>query len=315
MGDAAEDEDEASVFSFALNPVKAMGGDIINCKSKDGQKLWEQATALLSDEGFDCMPEDLFVFLKMLEERAYIYDWDHPDTGIIVIPLDLDDIANGGSINIINEYGNIPIETIQDYKESYIGEESRQAQNMLAMHPCIMNSLSKAGKVKVIINRDEYMVDGFRSGNLLLKVEIRESYLDTNATTSTIRTRLSSLDMYMGTIGSDISKFNAYVKLRLETLKARGEKSNDILNNLFKGYKTCTDQIFVAYIQRKKEEYNYGANITPNKIMLLAENKHKVLVKESNRWNAPSVQEEKILTLQAQLEELQGKYKKSQRAA
>ena len=73
---------------------------------------------LVSDEGFDCVPEDLFVFLKMLEERAYMHDWDHPDTGIIAIPLDLDDIADGGSINIINEYGNIPIETIRLYEES-----------------------------------------------------------------------------------------------------------------------------------------------------------------------------------------------------
>ena len=189
----ADQDDNDSVFSFALNPAKAMGGDIINYKTKEGKKLWDTATASLSDEGFDCVPEDLFVFLKTLEERAYMHDWDHGDTGIVDIPLDLDDLAGGGSVNIINGYGNIPIETVRAYEESYITEESRQAQNTLAMYQCIMNSLSKSGKAKVIINRDEYMVDWYRSGNLLLKVVIRESYLDTNATTSTIRTRLSKV--------------------------------------------------------------------------------------------------------------------------
>ena len=87
MADAQDDE---SVFSFALNPMKAMGGDIINYKSKEGKKLWEEATKPLSDEGFDCVPEDLFVFLKTLEERAFMQDWEHNQTGIIQIPLQID---------------------------------------------------------------------------------------------------------------------------------------------------------------------------------------------------------------------------------
>ena len=48
----ADQDDNDSVFSFALNPAKAMGGDIINYKTKEGKKLWDTATASLSDEGF-----------------------------------------------------------------------------------------------------------------------------------------------------------------------------------------------------------------------------------------------------------------------
>jgi hypothetical protein len=116
-----------------------------------------------------------------------------------------------------------------------------------------MNSISKEGKNKMLIWRQQYTVDDFSSGNLLLKIIIRESHLDTNATTSSIRTKMSNLDSYSMTIGSDITKFNGYVRLFIDSLAARGETSNDLLTNLFKGYEAATDKTFVDYIGRKKE--------------------------------------------------------------
>jgi hypothetical protein len=38
----------------------------------------------------------------------------------------------------------------------------------------------------------------------------------------------------------------------------RGETSNDLLANLFKGYGAAMDKIFVDYISRKKERYEEG---------------------------------------------------------
>ncbi len=76
-----------------------------------------------------------------------------------------------------------------------------------------------------MIWKDDYTIDEYKSGNLLLKVIIRESHIDTNATTSNIRTKLSSLDTYIHTIGQDITKFNGYVKLLIDSLQARGLKT------------------------------------------------------------------------------------------
>ena len=52
--------------------------------------------------------------------------------------------------------------------------------------------------------KKQFMIGKYASGNLLLKVLVRESHLDTNATTSCIRTQLSSLDKDMMTISNDI---------------------------------------------------------------------------------------------------------------
>ena len=101
---------------------------------------------------------------------------------------------------------------------------------------CLMNSLTQAGKDKVRLWSNQFILNGRESGIVLLKVIIRESHLDTNATMNSIRTQLSSLDEYITTIGCDIIKFNEQVKRLLEQLTARGRETQDLLINLFKAY-------------------------------------------------------------------------------
>jgi hypothetical protein len=99
-----------------------------------------------------------------------------------------------------------------------------------------MNYISKKGKNKILIWKKQYKIGTHSSGNLLLKIIVQESHLDTNATTASIRTKLSSLDKYILTIGCDITRFNGYVQLLIDSLAVRGETTQDLLMNLFKGY-------------------------------------------------------------------------------
>ena len=65
--------------------------------------------------------------------------------------------------------------------------------------------------------------------------------------------QLSSLNTYINTIGCDITKFNVYVQNLLEGLAFRGETTNDLLSNLFKGYQAAFDHTFVKYINPNKK--------------------------------------------------------------
>jgi len=42
----------------------------------------------------------------------------------------------------------------------------------------------------------------------------------------------------------DVTQLHNFVKTQLDALQARGETSNDIMVNLFKGYKAITDSQF-----------------------------------------------------------------------
>ena len=83
------------------------------------------------------------------------------------------------------------------------------------------------------------------------------------------------MDTYIKTVDSDIEKFNNYVKSLLRDLEARGETTQDLLSNLFKGYKAASDEKFVKYIQSKEDDYDDGdATITATHLMEIALNKY-----------------------------------------
>jgi hypothetical protein len=166
-----------------------------------------------------------------------------------------------------------------------------------------MASLSSEAKKKVMIWADQYQINiedsKYSSGVALLKVIIRESHLDTNATTNQIRTKLSTLDMYITTVNSDIGKFNQYVKLLVQSLTARNQSTSDLLINLFKGYSTVSNEVFRAWLSRKQDDHEEGEEITPDELMQAAKNKYDAMV-EKGTWNAPTA-EEKIVALEAKL--------------
>jgi hypothetical protein len=129
---------------------------------------------------------------------------------------------------------------------------------------------------------------------LILKVIIRESHIDSNATTAMIHTELSSLDTYIVAIASDITKFNQYVKLPVQLLYTRGETTTDLLTNLFKGYAAASDQVFRSYIERKLKTWEESGRdndtMSADALMALANKKFKIM-KNKGTWNAPSANE------------------------
>ena len=120
------------------------------------------------------------------------------------------------------------------------------------LYHCLVGSLSKVGRTKVMVWEEQYKIKVKPSGNLLLKIIIRESHLDSNATTTSIRNQFSSLDQVITTIVCDITKFNAHVQMLLEGLALRGETTHDLLSNLFKGSAAASDTMFTSYIKRKQ---------------------------------------------------------------
>ena len=130
----------------------------------------------------------------------------------------------------------------------------------------------------MIIWKKDYWIGDKPSGNLLLKVMTRESYLDTNATTSGIRRKLTNLHNYLPTMGHDISLLKMYVKKQVYSLRSRGEQTRDLLLNLFKTYVISSDKAFVRYIEKKLEAWEDGMLlVSPDQLMLWARQKFDLL--------------------------------------
>ena len=79
-------------------------------------------------------------------------------------------------------------------------------------------------------------------GELLLKLMMHRSVIDTRATSTYLRENLTNLDTHMSTVNLYIENFNQYVKLNVDGLKARGERTDDLMINLLRAYHVALDR-------------------------------------------------------------------------
>ena len=135
-------------MNFSLTPATAIGG-IIDYSISSGRKMYAAATAKLEEDPFDCVAEDLYSFLKALKDRAREFGWDTHGVGILSIP---DDPLNPTEFkSLIDQHGEIELETIRAFEESYIDEPVRAAQDAAQLYRCLMASISKEGKCKILV--------------------------------------------------------------------------------------------------------------------------------------------------------------------
>lgn len=284
---------------FALSPALVNNVALIDYSTTQGAKLYKSAIETLRSEKFDLDTKSLKAFLGSLKDRSRAMGWQV----ILEIPADAAQDVNVGLRSLLTQYGQISLDQIRAHAEIYINARSRAAQESMLLYECLMNSLSKAGINKVSVWENDYTVNGLPSGPMLLKVILRESHIDTRATVRHIRAKLSKMSSYLPTINNDIPAFNRYVMDLMDDLHARGETTEDLLANLFEAYKSVNDKDFVAFIKRKEEDFDMGADIDTHQLMHLAQNKYKVLVDEK-KWTAPSKEEEKIIALEAKISKL-----------
>ena len=144
----------AEEVNFALYPGQAVQG-IIDYSTSEGIDFYYHATSKISNELFDATPEGLFGFIKDMEHRAHEFGWTTEYSGIFWIP---------------SNYGEIKIEDLRRWEQSYLNEKVREAQDSVQAFHALRNSLSKRALNKLNIYEDQYVIDGVPSGPLFWKV-------------------------------------------------------------------------------------------------------------------------------------------------
>ncbi|KAI2497413.1 hypothetical protein MHU86_17071 [Fragilaria crotonensis] len=173
------------------------------------------------------------------------------------------------SKDLIESYGEISYEDVKAHALTYMNEDSREAQDSFMLYHCLMNSLTDAAQKQV-------------------------------------RTRGNVHPFMFGGKGSGPLLLKVIIMVKLH---ARGQETQDLLVNLFKGYKACKDAEFVDYIKKKEDLYEEGGEVNYQQLMDWALNKFKTR-KESEQWCQRTTEEETIIALQAQVNNLMVHQKK-----
>ena len=74
---------------------------------------------------------------------------------------------------------------------------------------------------------------------------VQKAIVDTRYTSTMFQKNLSILDAYISSINSNVNKFNEYVKLNYEGLLYQRERCNNLMANLFVGYRAYSHRKFV----------------------------------------------------------------------
>jgi hypothetical protein len=277
---------------FARTPAQAKVG-ILDYGSSEGMKIYNAAVVALSSK-YTGNAIDMHVFLKNVKKRAQSFGW----RSILEIPT-----AGGTTKDLIDLYGLIELAEVKAHAMTYENEGGRDAQNASQMYEFLYNSLTEEAKLMVLSDYVDYTIvneDGvhINNGPTFLKVIIRNTTVDTRSTVYHLRENLKHLEVKMLELGYDIDQFNQYVTSQIEQLAARGEISTDLLLNLVDAYLAVPDKKFVEHIEKQKDKYDDGEDVTPKYLMQIALIKYKDR-KRSDKWEAPSVETEQVLALNA----------------
>ena len=285
---------------FLRTPLQAKVNDTINFTSKEGRRYHEMATKSLFPDGekFDVEPAKFQTFMNLLFTRLH-------DLGMFQVNKNCMIPIAGIQINMVTDYGRVTLADVTAHVATFISTNTRNSQNSKILFDLLNNSCSTEGLCRVQLWHSQYEVAGQQSGECFLKIIVCESYLDSNATVATMRLNLTNLDEYITTNGSDIVAFNAYVQSQIDGLAARGEVTNDLLVNLFKGYKLVKDKPFLDYLQTIENGHEDGsAVVNAPHLMLRAVNFYKTRITRK-QWEQKSQQERDVLALEAKVQQLQ----------
>ena len=186
--------------AFNLTPLGATPqGQLIEYTSKEGKKFYSMATRPLfpKDEHFDVEPNKFRTFMTLLAGRCKDLGFTGA-VGICMVPPDAAQPDVGERINTVEDFGRASMEQIRAWETMFLaadaGANGRRAQESKMLCDTLMNSLSTQGTARIELWKHQCSIAAGPNnvacdlGGCLLKVIMRESYLDSNATVSTIPT-------------------------------------------------------------------------------------------------------------------------------
>ena len=254
----------AAKVRFAFAPALAIEG-LLDYSKSEHVKIFRGVIKPISETPFDCEADGLNQFLKEVHDRADEMGWTK---GILQIGAEENkDEDDNARENLIDHYGLITLERIIETEEENIVNQEREAQDTYMLYKCLMASLTADARKKVTIRSSQYCIGNGNNttsgGVALLKIIIRESHLDTNATTNQIRIKLSNLDTYILTVDSDIGGFNQYVKLLIQSLTARNQTTSDLLINILKDTgRLVMKRSGCGWLLHKQDDHKEGEELT-----------------------------------------------------
>ena len=294
---------------FTLNPSAVVKDQPYDFANKTHRALYYVATAKLYQDDkdrFDLTPAKVQNLLDRIYDRAQECNL----TVVNKVPKNLAEVSktNPATTNMCLQHGKLSEELLTEFAKTYIGEESRQAQDDHMTAILLQKSLTEEAYQTIKAERSQYLVNGQECGLLLLKIVLRNSATDSSVDPDVIRTELANAFQKFQELDFNVRKLNDWVQQKVNQLTQQGTTTTDLRTHLFTAYECSPDEVFTRYIGQQRDEIsdNPDKPYTYKKLMTRAKDKYDRLETQRKIKSIKGEpKEEPIMALAAQVAALQ----------
>jgi hypothetical protein len=233
------------VVDFALTPAQAVR-DLYDYNTTKDAKIYKMATDPLLTK-HDGTIATLRPMLDQLLMRVKDFSWD------TLVSIEDDDKK---AFNVILQNRALTMNNVANSARTYLGTQTRTAQDNYLMVQCILNSLDADGAKALRNSQYSYVQNGEPCAALLVKVLLLDCEVETASTNFFVRAQLGDLEQHMVSIDYDVIVFNKHVSELLRKLRQGGEESHDdvlfIYMHVMRAYLICPDPDFLLAIKLQK---------------------------------------------------------------
>jgi hypothetical protein len=303
---AAQAAPQAAIM-FATTPTMLRHEDIIDYLSKTRTMMYEDGCESLTTP-FKMKSNCTVIYITKLQAKSNHMGWHLGTQQIIKFANNL-----GTMINIIYEYGQISMAKLQTECKDFLKAGGAQCnlrayQNNQMKAKCIMKMLYANARAWLLPFWNMIEHNNLVYAPLLHKKVMALVTINTVATTKTLRSNPREILTYWDTIKGDIDLFHSYFDNNYSQIIAQGATVDNPVNILFTAYSVVPCAHFCLYIKGKHDNYtNSTSTYTHEQLILLALNKYNLLVQE-DIFGVKSLEEEKIIAMQAELTALKGQF-------
>ena len=143
---------------------------IIDYASKNGLNHPKGATTNLEEKLYDCTPETLYQFIKILKVRSRYYGCTNVGGVFWFKTQDQQTVQNQNHLDNFRQY---ELKSITEHDIQIMITKSRTAQDNFMLYKCIIKFFSVEGKVKLNVHEKYYMFNYLPSVLCMFKVLVR----------------------------------------------------------------------------------------------------------------------------------------------
>jgi hypothetical protein len=315
------------VVTFAANPFNSE----INPSTTNGLKLFTSGT-VARKEKLNATLSNSKPFLEAMRDDSADFGW-----GILISNV----LVDGAKKQILENFNDLDVDKVRKFMNPVffsrtdtnlppsknkpsmfeidpINDEddrkifyARVRANMIGMR--IFNSLSEESK-KSLRSKSELWkwisTDGeeFYDGVTMLQILVTKVKPSTRVGLTDLKDKIRSakLTNFSDNVADMLDHMN---ETYLEILKSSGSHE-DFLMDIFNALLTSKNDVFKAFIQRSKDDWETGEDIEADQLIATATEKYNNMVKQKN-WKTTESSSSKIIALATQVKDLQDQLSKS----